>query len=77
MTREEQIKEAAYSRYCNSSSVTFGLQCDSFQDGAKWADQTMIEKACEWLNDNLASFWQCKFYDAIAFIDDFKKAMGE
>lgn len=42
---------------------------------AKWKEQQMIEKACEWLEDNLASFWQCKFYDDIAFIDDFKKAM--
>ena len=43
MTREEQIREAAYSRYCNDSSVTFGLQCNCFEEGAKWADKQMME----------------------------------
>lgn len=37
MTTEKEIKHAAYSRYCNDSSVTFNLQCNSFTDGAKWA----------------------------------------
>ena len=77
MTREEQIKEAAYKRYCNSSSITFNLMRGCFEDGAKWADKTMIEKACEWLQDNLASFWQCKIYNDIAFVNDFKQAMEE
>ena len=45
------------------------------QEMAEWKEQQMIDKACEWLEDNLASFWQCKLYDDIAFIDDFKKAM--
>ena len=25
---------------------------DIFSDGAEWADNTMLEKACEWLEDN-------------------------
>lgn len=44
MTREEQIKEAAYSRYCNDSSVTFGLQCKCFEEGAKWAAKEFADK---------------------------------
>jgi len=44
MTREEQIKEAAYKRYCNDSSVTFGLQCNSFEEGAKWAEKEFANK---------------------------------
>lgn len=44
MIREEQIKEAAYSRYCNDSSVTFGLQCNCFEEGAKWADKEFADK---------------------------------
>ena len=39
MNRNEQIKQAAYSIFCNSSSITFGLQCNSFEEGAKWADE--------------------------------------
>jgi len=44
MTREEQIKEAAYKRYCNDSSVTFGLQCNCFEEGAKWAAKEFADK---------------------------------
>lgn len=39
MTREEEIKQAAYSQYCNSESICFTLMCDSFKQGAKWADK--------------------------------------
>ena len=38
MTREEEIKHAAYSHYCNSESVCFNLMCNSFKQGAEWAD---------------------------------------
>lgn len=38
MTREEEIKQAAYSQYCNSGSICFTLMCDSFKQGATWAD---------------------------------------
>lgn len=44
MIREEQIKEAAYKRYCNDSSVTFGLQCNCFEEGAKWAAKEFANK---------------------------------
>lgn len=39
MTREEEVKQAAYSQYCNSESVCFTLMCDSFKQGAEWADE--------------------------------------
>ena len=39
MTREEKISKAAYSQYCNSESICFNLMCDSFKQGAKWADE--------------------------------------
>lgn len=42
MTREEKIKQAAYSQYCNSESICFTLMCDSFKQGAKWADSHPI-----------------------------------
>lgn len=49
MTRQEEIKQEAYRRYCNDPSVTFNIQCLCFESGAKWADKTMIEKACEFI----------------------------
>lgn len=39
MTREEKISKAAYSQYCNSESICFNLMCDSFKQGAEWADE--------------------------------------
>lgn len=39
MTRQEEVKQAAYSQYCNSESVCFTLMCDSFKQGAEWADE--------------------------------------
>lgn len=47
MTREEEIKQAAYAQYCNSESICFTLMCDSFKQGVKWADS----------NPNLSLFW--------------------
>lgn len=38
MTREEEIKHAAYAQYCNSESMCFTLLCNSFKQGAEWAD---------------------------------------
>lgn len=47
MSRNEEISKAAYSQYCNSESICFNLMCDSFKQGAKWADE----------NPNLSSLW--------------------
>ena len=47
MTREEEIIQAsnAYSEYeYNKTDYENG-----FINGAKWADETMIKNACEWL----------------------------
>ena len=42
-----------------------------FEEGAKWADKTMIDKACEWL---LKGGY---FVNSNETIEDFRKAMGE
>lgn len=38
MAREEEVKHAAYAQYCNSESMCFTLLCNSFKQGAEWAD---------------------------------------
>ena len=43
----------------------------------KWADKTMIEKACEWLKDSLINYWSRVNADSSNFIKDFKKAMED
>lgn len=61
MTREEEITKAShlYATY----------QQKPFVDGAKWADKTMIDKACEWLDKN--------FNMPNDFQKHFRKAMEE
>jgi len=66
MNRKEEIEQAAL----RHSDVYENMQ--SFYKGGEWADQTMIKKACKWLDEN------CRRYILTAKdISDFKKAMEE
>lgn len=51
MTREEEIlKEAGKAASANTQIIgDWGEHYLGFIHGAKWADRTMIDKACEWL----------------------------
>ena len=62
MTREEEINKQA-DRYTDDPStypkfedddwsLTNEIECveTAFIEGAKWADKTMIDKACKWLD---------------------------
>lgn len=50
-TREEEIRQMAksYTQVIYDSLDDFSDITDAYIDGAKWADETMIEKACDWL----------------------------
>lgn len=48
---------------------------DGFIEGAKWADKTMIEKACEWMELRLVGTMGSE--DAYEFLTKFRKAMEE
>lgn len=52
----------------------FGI---GYLEGADWADHTMIDKACEWLKDNLLDYWQQKVTNEEYFIENFRNAMEE
>lgn len=71
--REKEIQKAAELAYSPSSGIMRSLTISIFKEGAEWADKTMIEKACEWLSDNM------KCYAAFDWemIKDFRKAMEE
>ena len=83
MDRKEEICKMADTLYPDefSSSIgqRFGLipvdrsnEREVFIKSAKWADQTMIKKACKWLDEN------CRRHILTAKdISDFKKAMEE
>ena len=80
-TREEEIRQMAksYTQVIYDSLDDFSDITDAYVDGAKWADETMIEKACEWLSKALDNFYigtqQANFADKVKFIESFKKAM--
>lgn len=58
MTREEQYDKfsaeyAAERKTCGlCDPITLGEVEDAFWQGAEWADQTLLEKACKWWKDN-------------------------
>ena len=60
MTREEQIIETAKFIYSPSSGIPQSLPLRvGFIEGAKWADKTMIYKACKCFCDNLCEKSLC------------------
>ena len=48
MTREEEILQVANENYSGYSERRLG-----FLAGANWADKTMLDRACEWLKENI------------------------
>jgi len=70
MTREEERQQAAID-YCNNliREATFG-QFVAHKAGSKWADETMINKACEWLLE-----WETHQGEDIEIVEQFRKAM--
>ena len=58
MIRKKQIEKAAFD-YINSdvvSPMNMQLAFGDFINGVKWADRTMIEKACEWVENHIFDF---------------------
>ena len=55
MKREDEIREMAktYTQVVYDSLDDFSDITDAYTDGAKWADETMIEKAKKWLENFL------------------------
>ena len=77
MTREKQIA-LAFNNY--SDAIGLSPFCDfdyidiqvAFEEGAEWADETMIEKACNWLREQKEMIGISFQED---FIERFKMAM--
>ncbi len=83
MTREGQIKN-----YAINNCIQDDIDDTSYEliiETAKWADETMLDKACEWLNsadmrmyviaDHTSS--NINRFAINKFISDFRKAMEE
>ena len=92
MSRQEQIKQAAY-YYINTSAVQAGneqLAFGDFINGCKWADshpdlysvtRKAVERERKYLMDKVCKFlWDCGYIDTLVIdevIDKFKKFMEE
>ena len=79
---QQQIIDAGIDYTISTSPVCMGgsafeekirqyIRNPLFEAGAKWADKTMIEKACKWLLEG------GYFVNNTETIDDFKRAMEE
>lgn len=58
MKRKEEIEKAAFN-YINSDAVSaenMQLAFGDFINGAQWADKTIIEKATQWLFENVYDY---------------------
>lgn len=87
-TREEEISQMAksYTQVIYGNLDDFSDITDAYVDGAKWADETIIEKACEWIKENIDTYAKVvinpkSHYPKIVMCDSFeksfKKAMEE
>lgn len=79
MTREEQIRQAARIRADQYSHPGEWNDCyRHFSQGAEWADRTLIERVCEWLESiNTDNYMDSGIFQMYDLIQDFKKAMEE
>lgn len=69
--REEEINEAAKEFALSDKTETTDLfdAINDFYYGAKWADKTMLDRVCKWLQDG------GYFVNSNETIEDFRKAM--
>jgi hypothetical protein len=82
MKREKEIKQEArkyFDDYMDGLKGEVLTVQQTFEDGAKWADRTLIEKACDWIQMNATKYINaiggCMYFDVINSTKDFKKAM--
>lgn len=81
MTRKEERIEAAKQRYGEDTQYLIA-KTQAFLVGAKWADKTMIDKACDWLKENIDLYSYNAFntkssYTEITLTDEFENAFRQ
>ena len=72
MTRKEEIAQAFREI---DRKYHYDALAPACLDMAEWADKTMIEKACQWLNNFYSEERHC--YLVAEDIESFKRAMEE
>lgn len=79
MTRKEEIEKSA--QKCKWISQSLNLQ-SAFTEGAEWADKTMLDRACEWLKENIDLYSYNAFnvksgYTETILTDEFETAFRQ
>ena len=80
MKREERImNDPNLSAYTDKQR---GWINEAFMDGVRWADETVIQKACEWLKENIDLYSYNAFntksgYTEITLTDEFETAFRQ
>ena len=74
MTRQEEIEQMAVAFQDSPAEDNINTIADFFRCGAEWADKTMLDRACRWLEENIA---ELTGIDSYAITESFKKAMTE
>ena len=84
MTRREEITQSAKNKYPYIKGLPQSASNQAvFIEAAEWADKTMIDKACDWLNQNVEKYESVTKMGYMPFsliedmINDFRKAMEE
>lgn len=89
MTRDEQIRQASIEYTYKNIPMCIGGGSFSdvvdemnrnyaFEEGAKWADKTMIAKACEWLDTvNTDNYMDSGIFQMYDLILDLRKYLEE
>ena len=78
MTRREEIEQQASLTVFPWDDVREQSKFeDGFIQGAKWADKTMIDKACDWIQCMVLDYMQGDIIDIKwgSMLADFRKAM--
>ena len=80
MTRDEEIRQYLEERKHNIPITS--SEANLIIESAKWADKTMIEKACEWLKENIDLYSYNAFntkscYTEIKLTDVFETAFRQ
>lgn len=80
--KEEDIIQAAneYVGHAEETEEDFSTYCNrkSFEAGAKWMQEKIIDKACEWIDkESFGYIYDNEPYLQPEFKNDFKKAMKQ
>ena len=78
MTDDDKLREIIAGVSAEPFTSEYEEMYDVGYDAMKWKGKQTIDKACEWLEENLIKYWgQINANNTEEFIKDFKKAMEE